>query len=216
MSLLARRVEALKQLVCVRDMGSIESPVLMSARLQQLLDLDQWSRVESACSAESSRLYGPYAAVTQAPSGLDADPSAYRYLALPCFNNSLDFSLELDGAESTATVTYVLTDAPPDSSWPVLIFFNGLGGHRLIAAMIEGIAHAHSVQIVTLDKPGTDSSARGVALPLAACTRWMHTALLAVLAHTHIARFAALSHSNGLFYALYMLLHLSPALTATS
>ncbi|KAJ7431108.1 hypothetical protein FB451DRAFT_1381792 [Mycena latifolia] len=51
------------------------------------------------------------ATVTQAPSGLDASPSAY--LALPRFNNSLDFAFEFDGAESTATVTYTLTDAPP-------------------------------------------------------------------------------------------------------
>ncbi|KAJ7484135.1 hypothetical protein FB451DRAFT_1363728 [Mycena latifolia] len=153
-------------------------------------------------------------AVTQVPSGLDADPSAY--LALPRFNSSLEFSFELDGAESTATATYALTDAPSDGSWPVLVFFNGLGGHRLIAAMIEGIARAHRVQILTLDKPGAGGSAHGVAIPLAARTRWMHTALLAVLAHTHIARFAVLSHSNGLFYALYTLLHLPPTLVATS
>ncbi|KAJ7437968.1 hypothetical protein FB451DRAFT_1570499 [Mycena latifolia] len=118
----------------------------------------------------------------------------------------LDFALELDGAESTATVTYVLTDARPDGFWPVLVFFSGLCGHRLIAAMIEGIAHAHRIQIITLDKPGAGGSACDVALPLTARTRWMHTALLAVLAHTHIA----------LFYALYTLLHLPSTFTATS
>ncbi|KAJ7282464.1 hypothetical protein C8J57DRAFT_1295439, partial [Mycena rebaudengoi] len=42
------------------------------------------------------------------------------------------------------------------------------------------------------------------------------TALLAVLAHHHITRFAALSHSNGLFYALHTLLNLPPSITVTS
>ncbi|KAJ7754204.1 hypothetical protein DFH07DRAFT_959901 [Mycena maculata] len=153
--------------------------------------------------------------VTQAPSGLDEDPSAY--LALPRFSRTLDLDLDLAGVASrTSTVTYALTDAPPDAAWPVLIFFNGLGGHRLIAALIDGIARAHRVQILTLDKPHSGGSARGTPLPLAARTRWMHAALLAVLAHERITRVALLSHSNGLFYALYTLLHLPPGLTATS
>ncbi|KAJ6599688.1 hypothetical protein DFH09DRAFT_625791 [Mycena vulgaris] len=152
---------------------------------------------------------------SQAPSGLDADPTAY--LALPRFNCALDFDFQIPGAaSSTATVTYALTYAPADATWPVLVFFNGLGGHRFIAAMIEGIARAHRVQILTLDKPGGGSSASAVPIPLALRTRWMHAALLAVLSHTHTRRFAALSHSNGLFYALYTLLHLPPTLTATS
>ncbi|KAJ6599699.1 hypothetical protein DFH09DRAFT_1503803 [Mycena vulgaris] len=152
---------------------------------------------------------------SQAPSGLDADPTAY--LALARFNHSLDFDFEIPGAaSSTATVTYALTYAPADAAWPVLVFFNGLGGHRFIAAMIEGIARAHRVQILTLDKPGGGSSASAVPIPLALRTRWMYAALLAVLSHTHTRRFAAFSHSNGLFYALYTLLHLPPTLTVTS
>ncbi|KAJ6517101.1 hypothetical protein DFH09DRAFT_1430832 [Mycena vulgaris] len=155
------------------------------------------------------------AAEPNAPSGLDADPTAY--LALPRFNHSLDFDFQIPGAaSSTATVTYALTSAPADAAWPVLVFFNGLGGHRFIAAMIEGIARAHRVQILTLDKPGGGSSASAVPIPLALRTRWMHAALLAVLSHTHTQCFAVLSHSNGLFYALYTLLHLPPTLTATS
>ncbi|KAJ6599693.1 hypothetical protein DFH09DRAFT_625824 [Mycena vulgaris] len=82
--------------------------------------------------------------------------------------------------------------------------------------MIEGIARAHRVQIITLDKPGGGSSASAVPIPLSLRTRWMHAALLAVLSHTHTPRFAVLSHSNGLFYALYTLLHLPPTLTVTS
>ncbi|KAJ6481347.1 hypothetical protein C8R47DRAFT_1218509 [Mycena vitilis] len=84
-----------------------------------------------------------------APSGLDADPSAY--LALPRFNHSLDFHFLPPGAASPtpATVTYALTAAPPDAgaAWPLIVFFNGLGGHRLIAALLEGIApcaHPHA------------------------------------------------------------------------
>ncbi|KAJ7912063.1 hypothetical protein B0H13DRAFT_554913 [Mycena leptocephala] len=154
---------------------------------------------------------------TFAPSGLDENPTAY--LALPRFNNTLHFQFEFPGTEAhTASVTYALTDAPPDGSWPVLVFFNGLGGHRFVAALIEGIARSHRVQILTLDKPdGGGSSLRpAVSIPLAARTRWMHAALLAVLAHRAITRFALFSHSNGLFYALYTLLHLPPTLTATT
>ncbi|KAJ7636624.1 hypothetical protein FB45DRAFT_906964 [Roridomyces roridus] len=44
----------------------------------------------------------------------------------------------------------------------------------------------------------------------------MHTALLAVLTSEHRARFAIFSHSNGVFYSLYTLLHLPPTLTMTS
>ncbi|KAJ7908712.1 hypothetical protein B0H13DRAFT_1878484 [Mycena leptocephala] len=151
---------------------------------------------------------------TDTPSGLDKDPTAY--LALPRFNNTLHFHFEFPGTEShTATVTYALTDVPPDGSWPVLVLFNGLGGHRFVAALIEGIARSHRVQILTLDKPNGGGSP-GLSIPLAARTRWMHAALLAVLAHHTITRFALLSHSNGLFYALYTLLHLPPTLTATT
>ncbi|KAJ7033112.1 hypothetical protein C8F04DRAFT_1355027 [Mycena alexandri] len=155
------------------------------------------------------------ATLTRAPTGLDEDPQAY--LALPRFNHTLDFDLKLPGAECrTASVSYALTDVPPDASWPVLVFFNGLGGHRMIAALTEAIARAHNVQMLTLDKPGAGASSLSVHIPIAARTRWMHTALLAVLAHEHIPRFAVLSHSNNLFYALYTLLHLPPTLTATS
>ncbi|KAJ6471665.1 hypothetical protein C8R47DRAFT_1324969 [Mycena vitilis] len=84
-----------------------------------------------------------------APSGLDADPSAY--LALPRFNHSLDFHFLPPGVASPtpATVTYALTAAPPDAAcqWPLIVFFNGLGGHRLIAALLKGIApcaHPHA------------------------------------------------------------------------
>ncbi|KAJ6599683.1 hypothetical protein DFH09DRAFT_1503758 [Mycena vulgaris] len=121
-----------------------------------------------------------------------------------------------DAASQTATVTYALSYTPPDAAWPVLVFFNGLGGHRLVAAMIEGIARTHRVQVLVLDKPGSGGSARDTPLPLALRTRWMHAALLAVLSHTHTQRFAVTSHSNGLFYALYTLLHLPPTLTVTS
>ncbi|KAF8206000.1 hypothetical protein K438DRAFT_1817680 [Mycena galopus ATCC 62051] len=149
------------------------------------------------------------------PCGLDKDPAAY--LALPRFNQTLDFSFELGGETQPATVGYTLTYAPPSESWPVLFFFNGLGGHRLITAVTEGFARSHQVQMFTLDKPGAGSSScHGVDVPLSARTRWMHTALLAVLAHLQISCFAILSHSNGIFYALYTLLHLPPSLTATS
>ncbi|KAJ7666629.1 Alpha/Beta hydrolase protein [Mycena polygramma] len=152
---------------------------------------------------------------TATPSGLDEDPTAY--LALPRFNHTLDFELDLPGAESrTATVTYALTAAPSDASWPVVVFINGLGGHHLMAALAEGIAREHDVQILALDRPGCGGSSHGVSIPLASRTRWTHAAHLAVLAHHRISRFALVSHSNGLFYALHTLLHLPPTLTVTS
>ncbi|KAJ7258392.1 hypothetical protein B0H12DRAFT_443397 [Mycena haematopus] len=156
------------------------------------------------------------AATIEVPSGLDKDPEAY--LALPRFNQTLDFDFPLGPEIQPATVSYAFTYVPPSESWPILLFFDGLG-HRLITAMTEGIARAHKIQILTLDKPGAGSSActsPGFTLPLSARTRWMHAALLAVLAHLRITRFAVLSHSNGVFYALYTLLHLPPSLTATS
>ncbi|KAJ6469246.1 hypothetical protein C8R45DRAFT_1016473 [Mycena sanguinolenta] len=155
-------------------------------------------------------------AAIDAPSGLDKDPASY--LALSRFNHTLDFEFALGTEIHPATVGYALTYVPPSESWPVLIFFNGLGGHRLITAMTEGIARAHKIQILTIDKPSAGSSkcTDNFVLPLSARTKWMHTALLAVLAHLQITRFAVLSHSNGLFYALYTLLHLPPSLTATS
>ncbi|KAJ7093414.1 hypothetical protein B0H15DRAFT_947538 [Mycena belliarum] len=160
-------------------------------------------------------------AVQQAPSGLDADPSAY--LALPRFNNILAFSFDLAGTAYPSTISYALTFAPPAGAWPVLVFFNGLGGHRLVAALFEGIAREHRVQILVLDKPSgplcqsfaPTAPTTPLPLPLALRTRWAHAALLAVLAHHRIARFAALSHSNGVFYALHTLLHLPPGLTPT-
>ncbi|KAJ7056064.1 hypothetical protein C8F01DRAFT_1156699 [Mycena amicta] len=80
------------------------------------------------------------------------------YLSLARFNNTLDFDFPLDGTTHRATVSYAYTYAPPEASWPVLIFFNGLGGHRLIAALIEGIAREHGVQVLTLDKHGAGGS----------------------------------------------------------
>ncbi|KAJ6471664.1 Alpha/Beta hydrolase protein [Mycena vitilis] len=152
---------------------------------------------------------------TPTPSGLDADPSAY--LALPRFNYSLDFEFSLPGASNTtpATVTYALTAAPPDAAcqWPLIVFFNGLGGHRLIAALLEGIAVAHQVRILTLDRPGCGGS---TSVPLALRTRWTHAAHLAVFAHLHTTRFALISHSAGLFYALHFLLHLPATLSVSS
>ncbi|KAJ6530333.1 Alpha/Beta hydrolase protein [Mycena capillaripes] len=143
------------------------------------------------------------------PSPLDEDPAVY--LAMPRFNQTLDFDFE----SRSSRASYAFTDAPEDrnTSWPVLVFFNGLAGHRIIAALIEPIARKYDVQILTVDKPGCGSSSP---VPLAQRTRWMHAALLAVLAHHNITEFAVLSHSNGLFYALYTLLHLPPHLSVTS
>ncbi|KAJ7056069.1 hypothetical protein C8F01DRAFT_1156719 [Mycena amicta] len=142
------------------------------------------------------------------------------YLSLARFNNTLDFDFALGGTTHRATVSYAYTYAPPEASWPVLIFFNGLGGHRLIAALIEGIAREHGVQVLTLDKHGaggsTIDSPTSTPLPLDGRTRFMHVGLLAVLTRHDITQFAILSHSNGLFYALYTLLHLPPTLTPTS
>ncbi|KAF7320712.1 Cellobiohydrolase I [Mycena chlorophos] len=142
------------------------------------------------------------------------------YLDEPRFNNTLDIDYPLNGTTHKATVGYAITEAPVDAAWPVLVFFNGLGGHRLIAALIEGIAKEHKVQVLTVDKHGAGHSTvhlpRNAVIPLEDRTRFMHLGLLAVLKKLEIAQFAVLSHSNGLFYALYFLLHLPTTLTPTS
>ncbi|KAF7297030.1 Cellobiohydrolase I [Mycena indigotica] len=144
-----------------------------------------------------------------------------EYLSLPRFNRSLDFDFTVNEETYNATVSYALTYAPDETTWPVLVFFNGLGGHRLIAALIEGIVREHGVQVLTIDKHGAGESKvvnlpKNTPFPLEARTRFMHTGLLAVLARHNITQFAVLSHSNGLYYALYSLLNLPPSITPLS
>ncbi|KAK7059903.1 cellobiohydrolase I [Favolaschia claudopus] len=152
------------------------------------------------------------------PSGLDKDPAAY--LDLPRFNHTIefDFAMSPGGEAQKTTASYALTDAPSDSDWPLLVFFNGMGSHRLMLALLEGFASSHKVQVLGIDKPNASAS-RDDPIPFASRTRWMYSAFLAIMSHLQRTRFAVLSHSNGTFYALYTLLHLpatAPHLTPTS
>ncbi|KAF7313148.1 Cellobiohydrolase I [Mycena kentingensis (nom. inval.)] len=127
------------------------------------------------------------------PSGVHDDPA--MYLAISRFNRTQDFDFDLNGTPTRATVSYALTYAPPEAYWPVVVFFNGLGGHRLIAALIEGIAREHGVQVLTLDKHAAGGSVvnGSPSIPLSDRTRFMHAGLLAVLDRLRITRFAVMS-----------------------
>ena len=90
-----------------------------------------------------------------------------------------------------------------------------MGGSRLFGWSLDGIAEQHKLNIVTYDRP---SSGGSTACALAHRVEWSHYALLAILdaLPTRPTTFSVLSHSNGLIYALYTLLHLPSHLSVKS
>lgn len=68
------------------------------------------------------------------------------------------------------------------------------------------------IRLITVDRPGAGGTTR---IPLARRAEASHEALLAILAQEEITTFSLLSHSNGVLYALYTLLHLPPQMTVT-
>ncbi|GAA5876760.1 hypothetical protein JCM1840_002036 [Sporobolomyces johnsonii] len=137
------------------------------------------------------------------------DPSGY--LHSPSFHKSTTFTPTSCPSE-THTVSYAVVGSPLPSS-PVLIWLNGLGGHRLAGLLLDGICSEKGIRLVTLDRPSS-----GLSTPIALSYRvpTAHEALLAVLAHEGITTFSLLSHSNGIIYALYTLLNLPAHLTVKS
>lgn len=148
---------------------------------------------------------------TSAPTGLDADSKAF--LALPRFNRSLDF--QIPSQAGVSTVTYAMTEPPlPDA--PTIVFWNGLGAHRIAAAFLDGFLTEKGVRLLTIDKPYAGGSAVNEKVPVASRTKWAFAALTSVLDHHNITSFSLVSHSNGMIYTLYTLLNLPERFTVRS
>ncbi|KAL8279886.1 hypothetical protein RQP46_007736 [Phenoliferia psychrophenolica] len=90
-----------------------------------------------------------------------------------------------------------------------------MGGHRLFAWSLDGIANQHHMNVVTFDRPSSGGSS---ACPLEHRVEWTHYAILAIIDSlpTKPTSFSISSHSNGIIYALYTLLHLPPHLDVKS
>ncbi|KAM0749796.1 hypothetical protein T439DRAFT_326689 [Meredithblackwellia eburnea MCA 4105] len=84
-----------------------------------------------------------------------------------------------------------------------------MGGSRWFAWSLDGIAKQQNVHIVTFDRP---SSGGSTPCPLSNRVEWTFYAILAILKDlpSKPASFHVLSHSNGILYALHLLLHLPP------
>ncbi|GAA5876840.1 hypothetical protein JCM3774_000788 [Rhodotorula dairenensis] len=136
----------------------------------------------------------------------DPLPAAYvdpeSYLQDPAFHRTTTYAL--DRASGPLTVSYAVAGSA-DSNAPVVVWINGMGGHRLAACLLDGKFAATGVRLVTIDRP---SAGKSTPVPLGDRVRLSHEALLAVLAAEDITRFSLLSHSNGVIYTLYTLLHL--------
>ncbi|KAL8290602.1 hypothetical protein RQP46_002860 [Phenoliferia psychrophenolica] len=138
-----------------------------------------------------------------------SDP--YTYLAQIKFHQSLLFRPTwLAPDDSPHRVSYALSG---DLNGPLLVIINGLGGNRLQGAILDGLASEHGVHILTLDRPSCGAS---TPVPLSHRVRWAHESLLAIHAANSLPNtFAILSHSNGVIYTLYTLLHLPPHLSVS-
>ncbi|GAA5841505.1 hypothetical protein JCM9279_000674 [Rhodotorula babjevae] len=110
------------------------------------------------------------------------------------------------------TVSYAVAGSLSPTA-PVVVWLNGMGGHRLAATLEDGIFASRGVRIITLDRP---SAGKSTPVPLRHRLPASHDALLAVLAAEHVSTFSLLSHSNGILYAIYTLRHLPPHLRVRS
>ncbi|GAA5951438.1 hypothetical protein JCM21900_004409 [Sporobolomyces salmonicolor] len=137
------------------------------------------------------------------------DPSGY--LHSPSFHKSTTFTPTSCTSETHAVSYAVVGSLLPSS--PVLIWLNGLGGHRLAGLLLDGICAEKGIRLLALDRPSS-----GTSTPVAVSHRVQtsHEALLAVLDHERITTFSLLSHSNGVIYAIYTLLNLPAHLTVKS
>jgi len=116
------------------------------------------------------------------------------------------------GSLERHVVSYAVAGSLSPSA-PVVVWLNGMGGHRLAVTLLDGIFASRGVRLVTLDRP---SAGRSTPVPLRHRLPASHDALLAVLAAEHVSTFSLLSHSNGILYALYTLRHLPSHLNVRS
>ncbi|GAA6043033.1 hypothetical protein JCM8097_005124 [Rhodosporidiobolus ruineniae] len=162
------------------------------------------------------------------------DPAAF--LRRESFHRSVTFtpsylssaappsSSSVDAPPREFTTTYAVAGfVPPSSSSsssdeppkdpPTVVWLNGLGHHRLAAMLFDGLFASRGVRLITLDRPG---AGRSTPCPLGVRVKTAHEALLAVLEKEGVSEFSLLSHSNGVIYALYSLLHFPPASSSSS
>lgn len=141
----------------------------------------------------------------------DPLPPAYLYpegfLHDPAFHRTTTYGR--DSPDGPLVVSYAVAGSV-DLNAPVLVWINGMGGHRLAACLLDGICTANGVRLITVDRPAAGKS---TAVPLVDRVRLSHEALLAVLAKENVKHFSILSHSNGVIYTLYTLLNLPEGLT---
>ncbi|GAA5905845.1 hypothetical protein JCM8208_003353 [Rhodotorula glutinis] len=96
---------------------------------------------------------------------------------------------------------------------PVVVWLNGMGGHRLAATLEDGMFASRGVRLITLDRP---SAGKSTPVPLRHRVTASFDALVAVLAAEGVSTLSLLSHSNGILYALYTLRHLPEHLSVRS
>ncbi|KAM0747820.1 hypothetical protein T439DRAFT_328491 [Meredithblackwellia eburnea MCA 4105] len=136
-----------------------------------------------------------------------SDP--HTYLAQKCFHQSIKYRPpHLLPTEPDHRVTFSLVGSTADPTSPLLVVINGLGGHRLFAAMLAGIAEQYGIRVLTFDRPSAGGT---TPVPLPHRIPSSREALLAILSHPTLdlpSSFHILSHSNGIVYTLNTLLNL--------
>lgn len=157
-----------------------------------------------------------------------SDPDAY--LSSVNFHRSLLFrpSCLTDNSAPPHRVSYSVCGKSTGAKViPTLVWISGLGQHRLGAVQLDGYAKGRGVRLISYDRYvpfdlasfvlsgliftrqfGRPGGGGSTLVPLKDRVKWSHEALLAILSHEAISEISLLSHSNGIIYSLYTLLHL--------
>ncbi|GAA6026111.1 hypothetical protein JCM11491_002869 [Sporobolomyces phaffii] len=141
-------------------------------------------------------------------------PEAYRnattYLDSLRFHHTLTFTPT--SSTEPVTVSYALVGSVDVADSRVIVWVNGMGHHRIAAAMFDAVARTHGVRVLTIDRPAsgrsttTTTTTEGtryrdrVRVVTEACHR--------VLAHERLddRGFELWTHSNGIVYGLDLVL----------
>ncbi|GAA5928727.1 hypothetical protein JCM3775_004619 [Rhodotorula graminis] len=141
------------------------------------------------------------------------DPHAYLHREQFHRQTTYTPSYAPAGTLEPQIVSYAVAGSTSNPTAPVVVWLNGMGGHRLAATLLDGIFASRGVRLVTLDRP---SAGKSTPVPLPYRVPASLDALVAVLAAEHVSTFSLLSHSNGILYALYTLRHLPKDLSVRS
>ncbi|KAM0792968.1 hypothetical protein ACM66B_002724 [Microbotryomycetes sp. NB124-2] len=131
---------------------------------------------------------------------------AEAYLRQPQFHRSTTYTSDALGRHKQLQVSYAVGGAFEDPQAPTLVWINGLGGHRLSIAILDGICLSYGVKVITFDRPGAGLSSSSEQVPLACRIPVTYDSLMAVLKKEHVTKCSILSHSNGLVYSFYTVL----------